>query len=694
MSSSGSPTQSPSISPLAAYGIYQGATSGNPVGQTRAGLGAAKLYGNLSGDSALSTGAGAAMNGLGIYSGLQQGGWQGDTRAAASGMQLAGGLLGSSALSDAGGAMLIPLDLYNEIQSYQSGNTASDAMSGAETGAAIGSVIPVVGTAVGGIVGGALGALASAFGPGETDPETQNVQHLIDYTGANAQQNNPNAAESVQNPYLQLAGLMDERSSTLPEYQQYGRMGEQKFANDLAGQLNNAVSSGQLGMNPDGSVTVKNSEGQNMIFSGDNAGKIAYDDVVAPWVNKMGSGYNNVGQTYANVNSGLIEDMTNQYLHGQAAQDWKPVGGQDIFSGIYNNSPLQPEAQAYTAQQQAAQQAATNQASLRQNSGLQRGLAYAAQGGHMTKKTSVLDKIRSSFQDVQHYDDGGSVYDSNNLYFTPTNYGSSAYDFNLSTPSSTDVSGSDIQQTNQQGVDTINNPYGGSGALSGSSSGLGGILSSLGMGSVGSALKNYGALAPIIAAALGGGSKSASAPATPQGFTSGTTSPTLPSVNYNRTYTQPNVQNWYTYGQGPEQSFYSNNRIPQVAGVTPGATPSSTGATGTVPYMANTQPVNPLRPSTMAHGGTFNSPAGDDYVPDPGHGDGTSDDIDAKLSGGEYVMDAGTVSMLGNGSNEAGARALDQLRERVRKHAGKHLVKGKQFMKAKAPDAYLQGGKS
>jgi len=56
-------------------------------------------------------------------------------------------------------------------------------------------------------------------------------------------------------------------------------------------------------------------------------------------------------------------------------------------------------------------------------------------------------------------------------------------------------------------------------------------------------------------------------------------------------------------------------------------------------------------------------------------------------------MDAGTVSMLGNGSNEAGSRALDQLRQRIRKHAGKHLVKGKQFMKAKPPEAYLRGGK-
>lgn len=104
-----------------------------------------------------------------------------------------------------------------------------------------------------------------------------------------------------------------------------------------------------------------------------------------------------------------------------------------------------------------------------------------------------------------------------------------------------------------------------------------------------------------------------------------------------------------------------------------------------------TQPVGMAPPPVLrARGGAFNSMQGDTYVSDPGHGDGTSDDIDAKLSGGEYVMDAGTVSMLGNGSNEAGSRALDQLRQRVRKHAGKQLVKGKQFMKAKPPETYLR----
>ena len=647
-----------SPNPLAAYGIYQGATSGNPVGQTQAGLGAAKMYGNLTGNANLNTGATGALDALGIYQGINQGGWQGDTRAAASALQGAGLASDSSGLSDIGGGLLIPLDLYNEINSYQSGNTASDAMSGAETGAAVGSVVPVIGTAVGALAGGALGALASAFGPGEKDPETYASQNLINATSSN--QNNPYVAASAQNPYLDLAGMMDERSSTLPEYQQYGRMGEQQFTNDLVGKINSAVTADpSLASNP------------NQVYS----------QVVAPWVSSMGSGYNNVGQAYTATNEGLVDDMVNQYMSGNAASDWKSVGGQSPFANIYNNSPFESEYQDVQAQQAAQATAQMNTQQLKENSGQKAGMEKVARGGHMPKKTtkrsSVLDKIRPSFKDApRHYDDGGYVD-----YFDPA---IDSYDFNLSTPSNDDLSG----LSSQQGVDNINNPFADNSASSSSSSGLGGILGSLGLGSVGSAIKNYGALAPILAAALGG-NKSASAPATPAGFTNGT-SATLPSVNYNRTYTPPNVSNWYTYGEGPEQSFFSNNQIPSVAGVTP----TNTGSAGTAPQTANTQPVSTvINPRIMARGGVFDSTQGDSYVQDPGHGDGTSDDIDAKLSGGEYVMDGGTVSMLGNGSNEAGARALDALRERVRKHAGKQLVKGKQFMKAKPPEAYLKGGK-
>lgn len=73
--------------------------------------------------------------------------------------------------------------------------------------------------------------------------------------------------------------------------------------------------------------------------------------------------------------------------------------------------------------------------------------------------------------------------------------------------------------------------------------------------------------------------------------------------------------------------------------------------------------------------------------------DGRSDDIPAKLSDGEYVMDAESVSMLGNGSNKAGADKLDGLRVKLRKHKGKALAKGKISPNAKEPDSYMRGGR-
>jgi hypothetical protein len=51
-----------------------------------------------------------------------------------------------------------------------------------------------------------------------------------------------------------------------------------------------------------------------------------------------------------------------------------------------------------------------------------------------------------------------------------------------------------------------------------------------------------------------------------------------------------------------------------------------------------------------------------------GPGDGQSDDIPAMLADGEYVIDAELVSMLGNGSNKAGAQYLDRFRQSVREH--------------------------
>lgn len=75
--------------------------------------------------------------------------------------------------------------------------------------------------------------------------------------------------------------------------------------------------------------------------------------------------------------------------------------------------------------------------------------------------------------------------------------------------------------------------------------------------------------------------------------------------------------------------------------------------------------------------GHFSTGGGRNYVAPDGSGDGRSDHVDARLSPGEYVMDAESVSMLGNGDNDAGARKLDKMRQSIRKQKGKALAKGK-----------------
>lgn len=82
------------------------------------------------------------------------------------------------------------------------------------------------------------------------------------------------------------------------------------------------------------------------------------------------------------------------------------------------------------------------------------------------------------------------------------------------------------------------------------------------------------------------------------------------------------------------------------------------------------------------------------YVKGPGTG--RSDDIEARLSDGEYVMDAETVALLGDGSSDEGAARLDSMRSNLRKHKGQNLRKGKFSHKAKEPAQYMNkvhGGK-
>jgi hypothetical protein len=90
---------------------------------------------------------------------------------------------------------------------------------------------------------------------------------------------------------------------------------------------------------------------------------------------------------------------------------------------------------------------------------------------------------------------------------------------------------------------------------------------------------------------------------------------------------------------------------------------------------------NPATPTKLARGGALNAMALG----------GRSDTIDAKLSPGEYVMDAETLALLGNGSTDTGAKKMDQMRSAIRAHKGKALARGKISPNAKSPLAYMQG---
>lgn len=69
--------------------------------------------------------------------------------------------------------------------------------------------------------------------------------------------------------------------------------------------------------------------------------------------------------------------------------------------------------------------------------------------------------------------------------------------------------------------------------------------------------------------------------------------------------------------------------------------------------------------------------------------DGRSDKIEALLSPGEFVMDAETVALLGNGSTEAGAAQLNRLRANIRKHKGSALAAGALSPDALPPEHYI-----
>jgi hypothetical protein len=323
-----------------ALGIAGGLAKGGVTGDASAAVSAAKLYGKLAGDKGVSGLAGEAGNVLGIVGGLQQGGVEGYGGAAINTAELGAktGAFGaaSSTVGEVAGVAGAALSVYEFAKNWESGNTTSDTLSGAETGASIGAYYGPIGAAIGAIGGAAFGALSSVVGPGKTDPETADWNKYLPFATKN-----PAIAKQVQNPYLLVAGLFDERSSTLPMYQKYGRMGEQKFTTDMATQINQALKAGKISKN--------------------SSADTVYNTVVAPWVGAMGKGWSGVGPEYTNATQGLLKQMTSQYISGQAQGNWKAVGGDSPFKNLpafgalgAGPNPAQATAQQNIAPLQAA----------------------------------------------------------------------------------------------------------------------------------------------------------------------------------------------------------------------------------------------------------------------------------------------------------------------------------------------------
>lgn len=178
----------------------------------------------------------------------------------------------------------------------------------------------------------------------------------------------------------------------------------------------------------------------------------------------------------------------------------------------------------------------------------------------------------------------------------------------------------------------------------------------------------------LLGGLLGGGSKGTAGGLYPGSgtaalnplFSAKLPAPTLPGASGNFAVRPPSdfatvggeQRDWNQYGFGPEASFF--NYVPKRG---------------------------------YSHGGGAHGDGPDRSFAVRGPGDGRSDDIPAMLSDGEYVMDAETVSLLGNGSFEGGAKKLDEFRVNIRKHKGRNLAKGKFSANAKRPERYLAGGR-
>jgi hypothetical protein len=131
---------------------------------------------------------------------------------------------------------------------------------------------------------------------------------------------------------------------------------------------------------------------------------------------------------------------------------------------------------------------------------------------------------------------------------------------------------------------------------------------------------------------------------------------------------KPATNNWYTWGNAAEPQFFNNNQL-NLSGMFP--------TLGTSPALGTNTPAIP-----MAYGGALSMAANHQYAHggEPhghvqGPGTSTSDSIPVRLSSGEYILTAKEISRIGRGSNNAGARILDQARAEGRQKEIPRMLK-------------------
>lgn len=188
-------------------------------------------------------------------------------------------------------------------------------------------------------------------------------------------------------------------------------------------------------------------------------------------------------------------------------------------------------------------------------------------------------------------------------------------------------------------------------------------------GTLENALKLLGALGSATSGS--GGKGGGTAPSTGGGMGGA-----LPKYTYARQQVSPDID-YYTYGTRPEARFFED-KLQLEKPVQPELPPAKP----------------PGEDVPMATGGLTGYAKGGSkssrYVDGPGSG--REDKIPALLSDGEYVIDAETLALLGDGSTKEGARRMDKFRANIRKHKGRALSRGRISPNAKSPDKYMGGG--